>query len=89
MRIMLLAMLLLAASACERQATEAPAPAPLPEDIVSSSGGASKLPKLVPMPADRAERDRLILAGYTPHSDHLHAPGVNECPMNKGTDVVM
>lgn len=50
---------------------------------------ASKLPDLVPRPADKAQLDRLILAGYTPHDDHMHAPGANECPINKGTEAVM
>ena len=31
----------------------------------------------------------MILAGYTPHADHLHPPGVNECPLTKGSEIVM
>ena len=41
------------------------------------------------MPKDQAQLDRMILAGYTPHMDHLHPPGVNECPLTKGTEAVM
>jgi hypothetical protein len=44
---------------------------------------------VVPMPKDQAQLDRLILAGFTPHNDHLHRPGVTSCPLSKGSDVVM
>lgn len=50
---------------------------------------ASRTDAVVPKPADQAQLDRMILAGYTPHSDHLHAPGVNECPLTKGAEAVM
>ena len=49
----------------------------------------SRIDAVVPKPSDEAQLDRMILAGYTPHSDHLHAPGVNECPLTKGTEAVM
>ena len=50
---------------------------------------ASKPAAVVPKPAEQAQLDRMILAGYTPHADHLHPPGVNECPLSQGTDAVM
>ncbi|MEO7240015.1 MAG: hypothetical protein ABIW16_01320 [Sphingomicrobium sp.] len=56
---------------------------------ISGQAQVSKVPAVIPRPADQAELDRLILLGYTPHADHLHAPGVNECPLSKGSDVVM
>lgn len=61
----------------------------LPELPAAAQAPASKPPALVPRPADQAELDRLIVAGYTPHSDHLHAPGVDECPLSKGSEAVM
>ena len=67
----------------------ATAPVPAPNVPAVAEAPASKPAALVPRPADPAELDRLILAGFTPHADHLHAPGVNECPMSKGNDVVM
>ena len=59
---------------------EAAVPAPAP---------ASRPAAVVPLPADQAQLDRMILAGYTPHAGHLHPPGVNECPLAKGTETVM
>jgi hypothetical protein len=36
-----------------------------------------------------AQFDRMIIAGYTPHGDHLRPPGVNQCPLIKGSEAVM
>ena len=89
MRLAML-ILLLATGACERQpeastATAAPKRAELPQ----LDGPKSKIPAVVPMPKDQGDLDRMILAGYTPHGNHLHSPGVNECPLSKGNDAVM
>ena len=88
-RILLL--LALGFGACEREADDPPAPsataATNAADIVQTRS--SKPPSVVPKPQDQAQLDRMILAGYTPHADHLHAPGVNECPLTKGTEAVM
>lgn len=76
-------------SACEREPPNIPQtrdPDTL-EAIVPTR--TSKPASVVPKPADQEQLDRMILAGYTPHADHLHAPGVNECPLTKGTDAVM
>ena len=86
--IMLLA---LGVSACGREAEEgesttAPAAA---ANVLQDLAPATRTDAVVPKPADQAQLDRMILAGYTPHSDHLHAPGVNECPLSKGTEAVM
>lgn len=77
-------------SGCERtpqQPTEPAAQAP--SAVLQSEGPVSKPPPVVPLPKDPAELDRMILAGYTPHANHLHAPGVNECPLTKGNEAVM
>jgi hypothetical protein len=31
----------------------------------------------------------MILAGFTPHGDHLHPSGVHECRLIKGSEAVM
>lgn len=89
MRKMLLVVGLLGAGACERESRDSAAPVIPAENVLASPGPVSKPPQLIPLPKDQAETDRLILAGFTPHADHMHAPGVNECPMSKGSDVVM
>ena len=91
MRATLLSLFALTAASCGRESGEkAKLDAAAPRQVVlPGQAPASKLPDLVPRPKDKAELDRLILAGYTPHADHMHAPGANECPMNKGTEAVM
>jgi hypothetical protein len=86
-----LPLILLLATGCEGEpqnsatsATPAATEAPLPED-----NRKSKPPAVVPKPADQGEFDRMILAGYTPHADHLHPPGVKSCPLAQGGDAVM
>jgi hypothetical protein len=86
----LIFILAFAIAACEREPDKAEAPVSnSAADILQVEGGVSKPPPVIPLPTDQAEVDRMVLAGYTPHADHLHAPGVNECPMTKGNDAVM
>ena len=86
-----LALIALAASGCDRQPEQSAAPqrpaAPL--DISVEQAPSSKPPATIPMPEDKAEVDRMIVAGYTPHGKHLHAPGVKECPLAQGGEAVM
>lgn len=77
-----------ALSACEAPSDERKAEAPVAINE-SLQAPASKPAGVVPKPAEAAQLDRMILAGYTPHADHLHPPGVNECPLSQGADVVM
>jgi hypothetical protein len=81
----------LSAAACDRQPEgRATAPAPAaPDTIVAREAPSSKRPAVLPMPKDQAQLDRMILAGYTPHGDHLHPPGVKECPLSQGSEAVM
>ncbi|MGI8932382.1 MAG: hypothetical protein ACR2FK_08405 [Sphingomicrobium sp.] len=37
---------------------------------------------VVPIPAEKAQLQRLEAMGYTVHDTHLHLPGVKECPMD-------
>lgn len=43
---------------------------------------------MIPVPADKAQLERMLAMGYTVHEDHMHAPGVKECPFNMGGSVV-
>ena len=81
----------IAAVSCDRKGEDAAKPeSAVPRQLAQpGQGPASKMPAMIPRPRDPAELDRLILAGYRPHDDHMHAPGVNECPMSKGTESVM
>lgn len=88
----LLLLFALGVSACEREAPEdtaAPAPPAAADAILPGQDSAKKSAAVLPIPKDQAQLDRMILAGYTPHGDHLHPPGVNECPLTKGSEVVM
>lgn len=87
----LMLLIALALTACEREAEDSAAvpPPAAPDAMLSAPTQASKPPAVVPKPGDQAQLDRMILAGYTPHSDHLHPPGVDECPMSQGSEAVM
>ena len=86
-----LAFTTLVASACDRQPQQTPAPsAPATAvELGAQQAPSSEAPTTIPMPKDKAEIDRMILAGYTPHGTHLHSPGVKECPLSKGGEAVM
>ena len=88
-RLMLL--IALTASGCDTETQgDAAARAPAaPEAVLTTEARQSQPPKVVPMPKDQAELDRMILAGYTPHADHLHPPGVKTCPLAQGGEAVM
>ena len=78
-------------AACGREASEdAASPAPAaPETTLPGTASAQQSGGVVAKPKDEAQLDRMILAGYTPHGEHLHPPGVNQCPLTKGTEAVM
>jgi hypothetical protein len=88
----LLLLIALGAFACDRAPEErasAPKPAP-PREVVATKAAQSTAPLVLPMPKDQKELDRLILTGYTPHGEHLHPPGVKNCPLAKeGNEAVM
>ncbi|MEO7654446.1 MAG: hypothetical protein ABIS23_02040 [Sphingomicrobium sp.] len=87
--ILLLAIGLLACG-CEPEARNDPTnPSTDASDALQEMASPSQANAVVPRPAEQAQLDRMILAGYTPHSDHLHPPGVNECPLTKGAEAVM
>jgi hypothetical protein len=43
---------------------------------------------VIPIPRDKAQLGRLLAMGYKIHEDHLHPPGMKECPFNMGGSVV-
>jgi hypothetical protein len=76
--------------ACNREPQEsAAAPTQAVPEVVATPVAQSKAPLVVPLPEDQAELDRMILAGYTPHGNHLHPPGVKKCPLVQGNEAVM
>lgn len=77
--------------ACDREQAEnvAPSTPATPGEVTATPAARSEIPSVVPMPTDQAEADRMILAGYTPHGDHLHPPGVKKCPLVQGNEAVM
>ena len=81
----------LSLAACDQKSDErSDAPPTIPPAAeIAGPAQVSKPPELVPLPKEQAQLDRMILAGYTPHADHLHAPGVERCPMATGTEAVM
>jgi len=87
----LLLLLALGVCACERETPESAAvPAPAaPDAMLLGQVPARQSASVVPRPKDQAQLDRMILAGYTPHGEHLHPPGVNQCPLTKGSEAVM
>jgi hypothetical protein len=87
-----LLLIALGSLACNRTPEER-SPGPKPAETVETATAPdrqSTAPLVLPMPKDQQELDRLILAGYTPHGDHLHPPGVKNCPLAKeGNEAVM
>jgi hypothetical protein len=75
-------------SACERQPLGQPTTG-APDAVSEMQTSSSKRPAVVPRPQEQAQLDRMILAGYTPHGNHMHAPGVKECPLAQGNEAVM
>jgi hypothetical protein len=88
----LLLLIALGTCACDRateERTSATKPS-VPLEAVATPAQQSKAPLVLPRPKDQKELDRLILAGYTPHGNHLHPPGVKNCPLAKeGNEAVM
>ena len=88
-RILTLVALLACGCNREPQASSTQSKPPVAEAMVSQDARKSEIPSVVPKPPDQAALDRMILAGYTPHADHLHRPGVKACPLAQGNEAVM
>ena len=87
----LLLLLALGLTACERKAPErAAVPTPAAPDATLPGQPPAKVSaSVVPKPKDQAQLDRMILAGYTPHGEHMHPPGIKNCPLTKDSEAVM
>lgn len=89
-------LLLFGFAACHKQAEPAPDPqtarAAQPASLdAAQSMTSSKAAAMhsIPVPKDKAQLDRMLAMGYTVHEDHMHPPGVKECPLDKaGSSVV-
>ena len=87
----LVMMIVWLAAGCDRgpQATPTDNAPAASEAMMPGDARQSRPPSVLPRPEDQAELDRMILAGYTPHADHLHPPGVKSCPLAQGGEAVM
>jgi len=68
-----------AAPAHEQSAKRAPAAVPMS----SMPAKPAAMEKMIPVPADKAQLNRMLAMGYTVHEDHMHPPGVKECAFDK------
>jgi hypothetical protein len=39
--------------------------------------------RMIPVPKEQAQLQRMLAMGYTVHEDHMHPPGVKECAFDK------
>ena len=39
--------------------------------------------RMIPVPKEEAQLNRMLAMGYTVHDDHMHPPGVKECAFDK------
>lgn len=86
----LVLLIVLAALGCDSEPQTNALPEPsAAEAVLPPDNRKTKPPTVIPMPREQAELDRMILAGYTPHADHLHPPGVKTCPLAQGGEAVM
>ena len=58
-----------------------------PQSKMAASAIAAKA-GVLPIPEDKQQLQRLLAMGYTRHEDHLHPPGMKECPFNMGGSTV-
>ncbi|HVM21874.1 MAG TPA: hypothetical protein VM308_01040 [Sphingomicrobium sp.] len=65
-------------------------PGPAAADTMAAPAGGQSPMKaaLIEVPGDKQQLERMLAMGYTVHEDHMHAPGVKECPFNMGGSVV-
>jgi len=89
-------LLLAGVIACGKEAEGNFAQAPAKPASTAATGAQSMVPgkqaaakaAMIPVPADKQQLHRLLAMGYTVHEDHMHPPGVKECPFNMGGSVV-
>jgi hypothetical protein len=74
-------------TAVQRAPAQAVVPAPAAQSMVAGKLAATKA-EMIMVPADKQQLARLLALGYTVHEDHLHPPGVKNCPFDMGGGVV-
>lgn len=80
-------LLLFGLAACGKQADPpaqkqaATTAAPAAQSTMAATPAAME--KMIPVPKDKAQLDRMLAMGYTVHDDHMHPPGVKECAFDK------
>lgn len=86
----IIGVLLLAVVGCSESAPEQQAQAPAPVELPAAGSTKVNTASLMPIPDDPAAVARLEQLGYTIHQeeDHLHPPGVKECPAMAGGPVM-
>ena len=87
-RFLLLTLIATAGCAQESDRGEPPPPSPAQEVAVPMQPKVTKTEAVLPLPEDKAQLERMVTMGYTPHDDHLHPPGVKECPISMGGDPI-
>lgn len=45
--------------------------------------------RMIPVPKEEAQLNRMLAMGYTVHDDHMHPPGVKECAFDKASGSVV
>lgn len=68
-------------------AKAAPATAMAAQSMVAGKQATAKA-EMIPVPSDKQQLERMLAMGYTVHEDHMHPPGMKECPFNMGGSVV-
>jgi hypothetical protein len=91
-------LLVLGTSACGQQSSERAAQKPQAKPMAGMADPMTTAPQsmiaaaakagVIPIPRDKAQLGRLLAMGYKIHEDHLHPPGMKECPFNMGGSVV-
>jgi hypothetical protein len=83
-------LLLLGIATCGKQADRQAQRSAKPAVMTSTTAAQSTMPgktlaamHFIAVPKDKAQLNRLLAMGYTVHNDHMHPPGVKECPLDK------
>lgn len=85
-------LLVLGMPACGQQPSDQatrqqPTAAMAPQSKMAAASAAAKA-SVLPIPEDKQQLQRLLAMGYVVHEDHLHPPGMKECPFSMGGSVV-
>jgi hypothetical protein len=63
-------------------------PQSMPTGTMPTGKPAASNAAIIAVPEDKQQLQRLLAMGYTVHEDHMHPPGMKECPFNMGGGVV-